>query len=110
MAQLSNFPPASSQSTLVRFTQPCPAHEFCPAQLEVAVAQALVPLQELTSKHLPVSLPAKALIGAMANMVAAAAANATPEIFFAVFIYSTLSLKKIVLLYWYIFFTMYTPA
>jgi hypothetical protein len=36
-------------------------------------------------KHLPDSL-AEVLIGAMANMVAAAAANATPEIFLAVLI------------------------
>ena len=54
-----------------------------------------MPLQELISKHLPDSPADTVLIGAMANMVAAAAAKATPEIFFAVFIYSTLSLKKI---------------
>jgi hypothetical protein len=51
----------------------------------VAVAQALVPLQELMLKHLPDS-PADALIGAIANMVAAAAANATPETFLTVLI------------------------
>jgi hypothetical protein len=71
---------------LVRLTQPCPAQEFWPAQLEVAVAQALVPLQELTLKHLPAFSPAVALIGAMANMAAAAAARATPVVFLAVII------------------------
>jgi hypothetical protein len=68
-------------------TQPCPAQEFWPAQLEVAVAQALVPLQELTLKHLPDNSPADALIGANANMAAAAAARATPVVFLAVIIY-----------------------
>jgi hypothetical protein len=72
---------------LVRLTQPCPAQEFCPAQLEVAVAQALVPLQELTLKHFPLVAPADALIGANANMAAAAAARATPVVFLAVIIY-----------------------
>ena len=43
----------------------------------------------------------------MANMVAAAAAKATPEIFFAVFIYSTLRLKKVGLRYWYYFYQVY---
>jgi hypothetical protein len=45
-------------------------------------------------KHLPVLLPADALIGAIANMAAAAAAKATPEILFAVIIESTLKFKK----------------
>jgi hypothetical protein len=61
----------------------------------VAVAQALVPLQELTLKHLPLSPADTVLIGAMENMAAAAAAKATPEIFLAVFIYSTLRFKKL---------------
>jgi hypothetical protein len=52
----------------------------------VAVAQALVPLHELTLKHLPAVSPAEALIGATANMAAAAAARATPVVFLAVFI------------------------
>jgi len=77
---------------LVRFTQPCPAQEFCPAQLEVAVAQALVPLQELMLKHLPVVSAAEALIGATANIAAAAAAMATPVVFLAVFIKDILKL------------------
>jgi len=58
------------------------------------VAQALLPLHELTLKHLPLMLPADALIGAIANMAAAAAAKATPEILFAVIIVSTLKFKK----------------
>jgi hypothetical protein len=40
-------------------------------------------------------LPADALIGAIANMAAAAAAKATPEILFAEIIKSTLKFKKI---------------
>jgi type III secretory pathway component EscS len=71
---------------LVRLTQPWPAQEFWPAQLVVAVAQALVPLQELTLKHLPAFSAAVALIGAIANIAAAAAARATPVVFLAVFI------------------------
>jgi hypothetical protein len=86
-AQASNLPPALSHSALVRLTQPFPAQEFCPAQLVVAVAQALVPLQELTLKHLPAVSPADALIGATANMAAAAAARVTPVVFLAVIIY-----------------------
>jgi hypothetical protein len=87
VVQVSNLPPASSHSDLVRFTQPLPAQEFCPAQLVVAVAQALSPLQEFTSKHFPDFSPAIApLIGALANIAAAAAAKATPDTFFAVFI------------------------
>ena len=62
----------------MRLTQPWPAQEFCPAQLVVAVAQALVPLHELMLKHLPAVSLAEALIGATANRVAAAAASATP--------------------------------
>jgi hypothetical protein len=46
-------------------------------------------------KHLPVLLPADTLIGATANMAAAAAAKATPEIFFAVIIETILRFKKI---------------
>ena len=86
IAQASNLPPSPSQSDLVFLIQPCPAQEFWPAQLEVAVAQALVPLQELTLKHLPAVSPADALIGATANMAAAAAARATPVVFLAVII------------------------
>jgi len=82
----------------VRLTQPWPAQEFCPAQLLVAVAQALVPLQELTLKHLPDTSPADALIGATANMAAAAAARATPVVFLAVIIKLSSSLKKLVVL------------
>jgi hypothetical protein len=78
---------------LVRLTQPCPAQEFCPAQLVVTVAQALVPLQELTLKHLPDTSPADALIGATANMAAAAAASATPVVFLAVIINYSSSLN-----------------
>jgi hypothetical protein len=77
----------------VRLTQPCPAQEFCPAQLLVAVAQALVPLQELTLKHLPDTWPADALIGATANRAAAAAASATPVVFLAVIINLSSSLN-----------------
>jgi hypothetical protein len=51
------------------------------------VAQALVPLQELTLKHFPLVAPADALIGATANMAAAAAARATPVVFLAVIIH-----------------------
>jgi len=54
----------------------------------VAVAQALVPLQELMLKHLPAFSAATApFIGAIANIAAAAAAKATPETFFAVFMF-----------------------
>jgi hypothetical protein len=84
---------------LVRLTQPCPAQEFCPAQLEVAVAQALVPLQELTLRHLPAVAPADALIGATANMAAAAAASATPVVFLAVIINLSSNFKSC--LYWF---------
>jgi len=83
----------------VRLTQPCPAQEFWPAQLEVAVAQALVPLQELTLKHLPAVSPADTLIGATANMAAAAAARATPVVFLAVIINLSSSFKN--WLYWF---------
>jgi len=55
----------------------------------VAVAQALVPLQELTLKHLPAVSPALALIGAIANMVAAAAASANPVVLLAVIMYKS---------------------
>jgi hypothetical protein len=79
---------------LVRLTQPCPAHEFWPAQLLVAVAQALVPLQELTLKHFPAVSPAEALIGATANMAAAVAARANPVVFLAVIIKLSSSLVK----------------
>ncbi|NCF37497.1 MAG: hypothetical protein GWP56_14125 [Gammaproteobacteria bacterium] len=48
------------------------------------MAQALVPLQELTLKHLPAFSAAVALIGAIANRAAAAAARATPVVFLAV--------------------------
>ena len=71
----------------------------------MAVAQALVPLQELTLKHLPLSPADTVLIGAMENMAAAAAAKATPEIFLAVFIYSTLRFKKFDLLVLVLFYT-----
>jgi hypothetical protein len=84
----------------VRLTHPWPAQVFWPAQLEVAVAQALVPLQELTLKHLPAVSPADALIGAMANMAAAAAARATPVVFLAVIINLPSSFK--IWLYWFI--------
>jgi hypothetical protein len=80
-------------------TQPCPAQEFWPAQLVVAVAQALVPLHELTLKHLPAFSVAVALIGAIANIAAAAAASATPVVFLAVFIGCFLKLLN-VWLYW----------
>ncbi|MCP4878151.1 MAG: hypothetical protein GY896_22075 [Gammaproteobacteria bacterium] len=83
---------------MVCLTQPCPAHEFCPAQLLVAVAQALVPLQELTLKHFPAFSPADALMGAMANMAAAAAARATPVVFLSVIMKLSSSLKNIVVL------------
>jgi hypothetical protein len=43
-------------------------------------------LQELTLKHLPAFSAAEALIGATANMAAAAAARAIPVVFLAVFI------------------------
>jgi hypothetical protein len=52
----------------------------------VAVAQALVPVQEFTLKHLPAFSAALAPIGAKANMAAAAAARATPVVFLAVII------------------------
>jgi hypothetical protein len=65
-------------------TQPWPAQEFWPAQLVVAVAQALEPLQEFMLKHLPALSPALALIGATANMAAAAVARAIPVVFLAV--------------------------
>jgi hypothetical protein len=67
-------------------------------------------LQELILKHLPDSPADTVLIGAMANMVAAAAAKATPEIFFAVFIYSTLRLKRLVCCTGIDYFTKYTSA
>ena len=89
-AQASNLPPAASHSDLVRFTQPWPAHEFWPAQLEVAVAQALVPLQELMLKHFPTVSAAEPFIGATANSAAAVAAMATPVVFLAVFMNSFL--------------------
>jgi hypothetical protein len=54
--------------------------------LVVAVAQALAPLQEFTLKHLPAFSPALALIGATANMAAAAAASAILLVFLAVII------------------------
>jgi hypothetical protein len=60
----------------------------------VAVAQALVPLQVFTLKHLPATSAAEALIGAMANMAAAAAAIATPVVFLAVIIVNSSSLVK----------------
>jgi hypothetical protein len=63
------------------------------------VAQALVPLHELTLKHLPAFSAAVALIGATANMAAAAAARATPVVFLAVIIESILKLIN-VWLYW----------
>jgi hypothetical protein len=56
----------------------------------VAVAQALVPLQELMLKHFPVASAAEAFIGAIANIAAAAAAMATPVVFLAVLINSFL--------------------
>jgi hypothetical protein len=65
----------------------------------VAVAQALVPLQELTLKHLPAFSAAEALIGATANMAAAAAARAIPVVFLAVFI--NLSSRFECWLYWF---------
>ncbi len=52
-------------------------------------------------------LPADALIGAIANMAAAAAAKATPEILFAVIIESTLKFKKLVVVLVFFTFTIY---
>jgi hypothetical protein len=57
-----------------------------------------VPLQELTLKHLPAVSPADTLIGATANMAAAAAARATPVVFLAVIIKLSSSFKN--WLYW----------
>ncbi len=52
-------------------------------------------------------LPADALIGAIANMAAAAAAKATPEILFAVIIESTFKFKKLVVVLVFFIFTNY---
>jgi hypothetical protein len=52
----------------------------------VAVAQALLPLQEFMLKHLPAFSPALALIGATANMATAAVARAIPVVLLAVII------------------------
>jgi hypothetical protein len=57
-----------------------------------------VPLQELTLKHLPAFSAAEALIGATANMAAAAAARAIPVVFLAVFIKLILTFIMLVVL------------
>jgi hypothetical protein len=69
----NTLPPRDTQSSRVATSlHPIPLQEFCPLQDEVAVLQALVPLQELTPRHFTLPPPAEAA-GAIATANNAAA-------------------------------------
>ena len=78
----SKVPPAASQSDFVAWIQPFPLHEFFPMHDEVAVAQALVPLQLLPPWQVPAFSPAATVTGATENIAAAATARTVPEVGF----------------------------
>ena len=79
-------------SSAVALIQPLPLQLFCPAQAVVAVAQRLVPLQELMPEHLTVATFASSatatevVVTPASNKVAAADANVTPDNFLTEFI------------------------
>ena len=79
--QVSKSPPASSHWALVISMKPLPLQLFIPLQLLVAVLHELWPLHELAPMHLP-TLPALAVMGAVANRAAAVTASAAPVVFF----------------------------
>src|SRR5680860_57836 len=78
---ITKSPPICSQVSSSIMTMPLPSQAFFPSQALCAVLQSLLPLHALTPMQAPSLLSAaEAVIGAVANKVAAAAASARPVI------------------------------